>query len=584
MPTMARVGPAAAGLLLPALVFSDGDTALKQCLRNHNRPPYDNPPACFAYFERDSSSTKYCAYPDAPVLTKSKAPAEISCGRTTVDYGSGDSPCTGADTPINEEIRNYMYTDFHVPMYQSSSCCSSVARLGFRYDAVGPQTAQVQNPFSRSPIEVKCEVGRRSVSGDTCPQDFAACEGSDCWSAFHGVGACGLGVFTPPHGSGHGSDQAPLSPLDLYDSEGNLKAAMASAAAVVANMSGVSANTYCTEATVKAQCAARREEWDGFANTDGGGVSCQEVSEGPGKSSCNPATLDFGAKCRMSVGCPRMDAQSAHSEVTPNYGDYYPMPPLDNNQKAGCQNCRAHMRALHAFPCSGRQGEFVQGGEFRICKSTCERLLSACGLPTHRGGIFVQAGFMPRGNGADTTPRFAADYTDATSMCQALWAPHPDSVWAADGIDLVVVDDSSSADECVGFEHMLGSFSFDTQNFIFDYEAIREREGYCSTEDPLYNKTDPCSDLQGEENQAETAERRLAEGSQSGATPMFALDDIARGKMIAGGWPYEGWGTMTLVLAGAGGAALIALLGLAALRCRSSSTGSGNETELQQLS
>ena len=497
------------------------------------------------------------------------APQPIPCSRATVHQTAelDGQECLPANevTPINEEVRNYLYVDFHTPMYQSSSCCSSIARQGFRYDTVGPSNAQIHNPFSRSPIVVKCDVMRRSVSGNTCEADFSSCDGGACWSSFEGVGTCGIGSLS----ENALGDRAFTGNLDLYDSAGNLDSSKVSAVAAIEAMDGLATHPYCTLAHAATSCDATTSEWDGYADTSGGGVSCSEGAEGTFRAgTCDPARLDTPSRCRLSVGCPSLNSPPPYTSVTPNRGSDYPLPPMDNTQKAGCQGCRALMRALHAFPCSGRQGEFVRNGEFRICLSACERLYDTCGPPTHRGGMFIQAGFLLNGNASDPTPRFAADYNDPVSMCEALWAPHPQSVWAAEGISLKVVDEDSVSGECVGFERILGSFSFDTQNFIFDYEAIREREGYCATEDPLYNSTDPCGDLQ--EAQA-TARRRLNGGSSVARvkkSPMFSLDDVERSKKIADGWPYESGGVpIIIVAASAAIAALVALVLCGLWRC-----------------
>lgn len=66
-------------------------------------------------------------------------------------------------------------------------------------------------------------------------------------------------------------------------------------------------------------------------------------------------------------------------------------PPLDEKGKEDCKRCDAVVKAFSAFPCSGRQEEFVGGGEFRVCQSACDELFNACGKPTHRGGKLVAA-------------------------------------------------------------------------------------------------------------------------------------------------------------------------------------------------
>jgi hypothetical protein len=98
-----------------------------------------------------------------------------------------------------------------------------------------------------------------------------------------------------------------------------------------------------------------------------------------------------------------------------------------------------------------------------VCAPTRSRLTSRAHLEesASRAAHAAQAGFLFN----DASPRFAADYTNGTQMCLGLWAPHPQSVWAVNGINLTVVDDDEqdALGECVAFERTLGSFSFDTQ-------------------------------------------------------------------------------------------------------------------------
>jgi hypothetical protein len=214
-------------------------------------------------------------------------------------------------------------------------------------------------------------------------------------------------------------------------------------------------------------------------------------------------------------------------------------PPLDDEQKGSCRKCHAITKAFSAFPCSGRQEDFVSGGKFRVCKSACERLFDSCGLPTHRGGIFTASDFDV------DTATFAADYDDAESMCEAMWAPHENSVWATEGITLQVVDDSVDGhEECVALEREVHDLRFDTKNLIFNYELIRSGEGFCATEDPLRNKYRPCEDLQKEleaANEALAGEggglRRLAVAN--GGASIYSLDDLTRAQYIQDGWPWE---------------------------------------------
>ena len=175
-------------------------------------------------------------------------------------------------------------------------------------------------------------------------------------------------------------------------------------------------------------------------------------------------------------------------------------PPLGEEQKKGCRKCHAITKAFSAFSCSGSQEDFVSDGKFRVCRSACDALFDACGLPTHRGGIFTAADFDKE------TATFKGDYEDAASMCAAMWNPHESSIWEAEGIELEVVDDAEEGHEgCVALEREVHDLRYDTTNMIFNYEIIRSGEGFCSTEDPLYDKELPCEDLQKAKDEAELA-------------------------------------------------------------------------------
>ena len=114
----------------------------------------------FEYFGFDGPcsepSQTIAALDGAEFVTYSGAPADIPCGRLTV---ASETACTQPDrqsTPIDENVRNYVYADLNAPMYQSLSCCSSKARFGFAYDTAGtPQSADIHDPFSRSALQVK---------------------------------------------------------------------------------------------------------------------------------------------------------------------------------------------------------------------------------------------------------------------------------------------------------------------------------------------------------------------------------------------------------------------------------------------
>jgi len=455
----------------------------------------------------------------------------------------GGTPCSMPNwqtTPINTQIRNFIFPDFVAPVYQSASCCSSLGRLGFKYDSLqggSNKEAQANNPFIAAPMEVKCSVQRRSVSGNMCG------DGSH-WKDFVGTGACGAWLTSNEYGSW------------AYLTSSTIISAMAAAAG-----SPLRRNPYC--GGLAAMCVQYEGEWKPKVNPDG---TCNSWSGQP-QGTCNEATALVSSN-NLCRACPTYSQTSPEIDLPRDEQgqlsySVIPLPPMNSSEKAGCNHCTSLWRAFNAFPCSPQQGNFVSNGEFRVCRTACERLFNACGPPTHRGGMYVQSPFN-----VDTST-FAGDYSTPEGLCIAMWNPATLSVWALDNITLRVVEDDSPAG-CVGFDRSIGNFDFDTQNMVFDYEAIRGGDGYCSTDDPLYNPAAPCADLQEEFDAAygvtdssidmvysEAAEDWRAEkakqitdsvistaddavASAHGiVASMYALDDVGRAKQIKLGWPWE---------------------------------------------
>eukprot|EP00930_Biecheleria_cincta_P049083 TRINITY_DN34331_c0_g1_i1.p1 TRINITY_DN34331_c0_g1~~TRINITY_DN34331_c0_g1_i1.p1 ORF type:complete len:200 (+),score=27.29 TRINITY_DN34331_c0_g1_i1:70-600(+) len=135
------------------------------------------------------------------------------------------------------------------------------------------------------------------------------------------------------------------------------------------------------------------------------------------------------------------------------------------------------------------------------------------------------------------------DYWDAESLCHALWHPHQKSIWAVEGIALKVIDDiaEDSQEQCASFERAVYNLQYDTQNFVFDYGAIRGGKGFCALEDPLYDKTAPCADLNAtlQRDLARATGRRLAQPRTQGGGSMYSLRDDERAQKLAEGWPWE---------------------------------------------
>ena len=128
-----------------------------------------------------------------------------------------------------------------------------------------------------------------------------------------------------------------------------------------------------------------------------------------------------------------------------------------------------------------------------------------------------------------------------------------------------MVDDSKEEHQgCVALERLIADFNYDTQNFIFDYQAIRNGEGYCSTEDPLYDKSAPCSDLEKELVMVKDAGRRRLAGRTEGGKSMYTRGDMSRADMIDQGWPWE-TSTKDIIFIAVGVTLGVALVAAAAL-------------------
>mmetsp|Transcript_76376 Transcript_76376/g.124151 ORF Transcript_76376/g.124151 Transcript_76376/m.124151 type:complete len:576 (-) Transcript_76376:456-2183(-) len=459
--------------------------SLRACQQNH--ASFD-PPTCPFYFERDSSSQYFCSDGSCAVsdairiatgglgspgetctdnfqysgalfmqpefVVANKAPAAISCSRAIVN--SHDTKCadTWEDTPIDSNVRNFLFPDFIAPMFQTMSCCSSVGRFGFAYDGFRSEKGQVHNPFYWAPVIVGCFVSRRSVRGDSCG------DGSS-WGDFEGSGVCGVSCHfkkSDRFDSFNTLSSSSCRPDDLQGIQNAVNRATGNTS---------STSSYCAPTFVQSECT-RLEPKYSLGCSEG---SFQEMEE---HNNCGDET-GFLTKSGLCFSCRDYAPTGYVADVRT------PLGPLNAANMSSCVKCKNLFRALNAFPCSGQQGNFVSNSTFRICKSACQRLFDTCGLPTHRGGLLIQSSFYT------DTNEILGDYSTPEGLCKILWNPHPASVWIASGYTLEVVDDSKSteADTCVTFERAVGDFSGDTQNFIFDYEAIRNGEGYCSTEDPL---------------------------------------------------------------------------------------------------
>ena len=66
---------------------------------------------------------------------------------------------------------------------------------------------------------------------------------------------------------------------------------------------------------------------------------------------------------------------------------------------------------------------------------------------------------------------------------------------------------------CVGFKRAVYNINKDTQDFVFDYQAIHDNKGFCVLEDQLFDATSPCYDL---EEEVQTKRRRLMKGDDNG--------------------------------------------------------------------
>ncbi|GMH88367.1 hypothetical protein TrST_g13970 [Triparma strigata] len=572
----ASAGPSEADLIAeydPFATAAAVNASLNECYTNH-ATVYANkaapPPSCPFYFERDFTTMYWCrdkscaisdaiqthtgnTYPescddpdpdfvappndsnffiDSNFVTRNKDPAAIPCGTQLHDQASYGTRCVRgedwASSKKNYDINNYWNVDFETPSYQSNSCCSSVARFGFagKYAGISNNGGErnIHDPFARTKIDVRCDVMRKSKSGNTCGK-------GDTWDDFGGTGVCGI------HTSSGSVDSATAAKIDAW--------ATANSATITSHPD------YCSDANLDAACDVWTSS-DVYAR--GNAMSAWN------NQACDSPTFDMGA-----MTCPPVTTAEG-------YRDLVRGPPLDSEEKGVCRSCLAVTKAFSGFPCSGRQGEFVDEAAkvFRVCKSACDVLFDTCGLPTHRGGMYATSTFNP------TSEVFEGDYSDAVSMCQAMWEPHAQSVWAIDGYTLSVVDDAVEGHEkCVALERLVADFNYDTQNFIFDYGAIRNKEGFCSLEDPLFDNAAPCSDLEVELEVVVEAERRRQLGGtysrapkkdlgskKQGGKSMYALGDMSRAEMIATGWPWEDNNNSRLIIAAIVGAAVVGVLAI----------------------
>jgi len=535
----------------PWLQVKVTNASLKACLQTNRLDAYASmeAPTCYAYFNRDTSSRHYCAdqscgisaavnaelgtsgmetcsppssfvrptsgpnfFLDAHFLEKGRRAAPIPCSRILFQsFGPDSTKCTAGsswrETPADQTIHNFMHADFEAPQYQVMSCCSSHARFGFAGLGAYPQQGNIHDPWSygqrqdNDRVKVGCEVNRKSYMGNSCGS-FA-----DGWAAFAGHGTCGIRTTVPS--SAHGAE---LPRLLQYATRVNKSFAR---------------NVYCKADFIKQECE-RLQSY--YGSSQQGGVDQPCSSPVGGMTAMN-----------MRTQCPQFDASAANARIIDlqdwNLGP--PATPLTEAGMAGCQTCRALLKAMSAFPCSGLQSSFVYHGEFRICKSTCTHVFETCGLPTHYGGMYMSA----KWNGT----QILGDYWDAESFCHALWHPHPKSIWAVEGIALKVIDDISADSEgqCASFERAVYNLQYDTQNFVFDYGAIRGGNGFCALEDPLYDKAAPCADLNTtlQRDLARTTGRRLAQARTQGGGSMYSLRDDERAQKLAEGWPWESGST-----------------------------------------
>jgi len=383
------------------------------------------------------------------------------------------------------DSKNFHYPDLEVPVYQSLACCASNARFGFtgKYStvtAMDDNGRAINDPFKLTPIDVVCEVERKAYFEIPCNDGTK-------WTDYKGTGKCGV--------------------RGLYNFDGTKDNEVETALeAWIAANGPLEAHEYCQQNNLEAAC----EQYEALKSTS--------------LSSNYNEPCDSQIFSGYQLTCPIADASN-----------YQTGPEFSNTQKSTCKKCHAVTKAFSAFACSPRQADFISGGKFRVCKSACAALFDACGLPTHRGGIFTASDFL-----ADTAA-FEGDYTDAVSMCENMWKPHEDSIWSEEGIGIEVVDDEVEGHEgCVALEREIYELKWDSQNLIFPYNTIRSGEGYCSLEDPLYNHYRPCQDLQealDSVNVEVLGGRRLTVAQ--GGRAMYSIGELERAQFVLDGWPWE---------------------------------------------
>lgn len=139
--------------------------------------------------------------------------------------------------------------------------------------------------------------------------------------------------------------------------------------------------------------------------------------------------------------------------------------------------------------------------------------------------------------------------------------------------------------------------NYDTQNFIFDYSAIRNGDGYCSVKDPLFDEDAPCGDLEGAladatEGSAKSASAPVSRGATNkggsradGGAAIFSLDDVRRAELIADGWPWEddAFPVWAIIVAVVGGLALVAAAAAFFIRRRKVAGGTTTKAAPPQL-
>ena len=313
-------------------------------------------------------------------ITEDKDPLAIPCGLQLTDQsdiGSDGYACVQgenwADSKVNRDVNNFWNVDFETPSYQSSSCCSSVARFGFagKHSGVsqnaGPRN--IHDPFGtlhnpNKGFSISCDVNRKSNMGDVCGDGTT-------WDDFYGTGVCGIN--------------------GLYSYDGTVdtdRMDQVKAWAAANSVTITEHPTYCADANQQKSC----DTW----------MSSGDYNPDPNQQNYNQA-CDSPTFEMHQMSCPYLPPQGD------DYQRYVRGPPMSMQEKGQCRTCHAVAKAFSGFPCSGVQGQFVDkdSKEFKVCKSACDVLFSSCGPPTQRGGMFVTTEFD------FTEGTFKADYSDA---------------------------------------------------------------------------------------------------------------------------------------------------------------------------